>query len=140
MLSTTLEMPRASVRVAALASSGQIGEQVRLALSAVQRASSAPERRRTQRFAYPQLIEITPVDPETLEAVGEPLVVVGKQISENGLGFYHCAPLPQRYIIVSLERGFRGPVRLLLDLSWCRFTRHGWYESGGRFLRLLPEK
>ena len=22
----------------------------------------------------------------------------------------------------------------LIDLKWCRFTRHGWYESGGRFL------
>jgi hypothetical protein len=137
---STLEIPRAPVRVAALAAGGQIGEQVRLALSAIQRAPNAPERRRTQRFAYPQLIEITPADPQTLEPLDEPLVVVGKQISENGLGFYHCAPLPYRYVIVALERGFRGPVRLLLDLSWCRFTRHGWYESGGRFLRLAPEK
>jgi hypothetical protein len=133
-------MPRAPVRVAALAAGGQIGEQVRLALSAVQKPHSAPERRRTQRFAYPQLLEVIPADPESLQPVDEPLVVVGKQISENGLGFYHSTPLPYRYVIVTLERGFRGPVRLLLDLSWCRFTRHGWYESGGRFLRLLPEK
>lgn len=140
MLSTTLEMPRAPVRVTAQPAAGKIGEQVRLALSAVQRAPNAPERRRTQRFAYPQLLEITPTDPESLQPVGEPLVVVGKQISENGLGFYHCAPLPHRYVVVVLERGLRGPVRLLLDLSWCRFTRHGWYESGGRFLRLLADR
>jgi hypothetical protein len=27
---------------------------------------------------------------------------------------------------------------VLVDLKWCRFTRHGWYESGGRFLQIVP--
>jgi hypothetical protein len=26
----------------------------------------------------------------------------------------------------------------MMDLTWCRFGRHGWYENGGRFLQILP--
>ena len=60
--------------------------------------------------------------------------MVGKHLSERGLGFYHPQPLPYRRMIVSLE-GPRGDwFGFLIDLTWCRFTRQGWYESGGRFL------
>jgi hypothetical protein len=64
--------------------------------------------------------------------------VVGKDLSERGLGFYHQAPLPYRRAIVTLEDASGRVVSLLMDLSWCRFTRHGWYDSGGRFLKLIP--
>ena len=25
-------------------------------------------------------------------------------------------------------------VNVVVDLTWCRFTREGWYDGGGRFL------
>ena len=31
-------------------------------------------------------------------------------------------------------RAAGGWFGFLIDLTWCRFTRQGWYESGGRFL------
>jgi hypothetical protein len=96
------------------------------------------ERRAERRFAYPHLVHLTPVDPDTLKPVGQPLVVVGKQLSESGLGFYHREPLPHRRVIASLELPEGGWLGLLLDIAWCRFGRQGWYDSGGRFLQVMP--
>ena len=31
-----------------------------------------------------------------------------------------------------------GWIGLLLELTWCRFTRHGRYDNGGRFLAVVP--
>src|SRR5262245_42233491 len=66
-------------------------------------AGHSPERRQQQRFPYPQLLYLTPVDPVTNVACGESLVVVGKHLSERGLGFYYREPIPYRRMIASLE-------------------------------------
>ncbi|MBN2024598.1 MAG: hypothetical protein JW809_17600 [Pirellulales bacterium] len=97
-----------------------------------------PERRAEQRFPFPYLVHLTPVGEDDLAPVGETVVVVGKHLSERGLGFYHPKPLSFRRMIVSIETGNGGWIGLLIDLTWCRFTRQGWYESGGRFLRGVP--
>lgn len=107
-------------------------------LSALCPRGNGAEKRRDSRFPYPYLVHLTPVGDDGLTPDGEPVVVVGKHISERGFGFYHPKPLPYRRMIVSLES--TGGVRLsfLIDLNWCRFTRKGWYESGGRFLQPVP--
>ena len=51
-----------------------------------------PERRAVQRFPYPQLLYLTPVDDDNLP-VGESVAVIGKHLSERGLGFFHRAAL-----------------------------------------------
>ena len=38
-------------------------------------------------------------------------------------------------MIVSLRTGTGAWLGFLIDLTWCRFTKQGWYESGGRFLQ-----
>jgi hypothetical protein len=97
------------------------------------------ERRSEQRYPYPCLVQLTPVAADGVTAVGESLVVVGKHLSEHGLGFYHPRPIAYRRVIASLETTSGQRLAFLIDLSWCRFTRQGWYESGGRFLRaVLP--
>ncbi|MBN1591568.1 MAG: hypothetical protein JW888_18785 [Pirellulales bacterium] len=93
------------------------------------------ERRSDQRYPFPYLVHLTPVGAESAEVESETVVVVGKQISERGLGFYHTKPLPYRRMIVSFETGDNSWLGFLIDLTWCRFTKQGWYESGGRFLR-----
>jgi hypothetical protein len=40
-------------------------------------------------------------------------------------------------MIVSLETRSGEWIAFLIDLRWCRFTKGGWYESGGRFLRTV---
>jgi len=90
------------------------------------------ERRRELRYPFPNLVTLRPVDDE-----GAPVTVVGRHLSERGLGFYHQTPLPYRHVIATLEAGEGRQVSMLVDVSWCRFTRSGWYESGGRFLRVV---
>ncbi len=91
------------------------------------------ERRNETRYPFPYLVHITPVGADGVTAQGDTVVVVGKHLSEQGLGFYHPKPLPFRRAIASLENNGHW-VAFLLDLKWCRFTRQGWYESGGRIL------
>jgi hypothetical protein len=106
-------------------------------LSAVYPRHEIIERRRETRFPFPYLIHLTPVADDGITPQGESIVVVGKHLSERGLGFYHPKPLAYRRMIASLE--YEGQwFSFLIDLRWCRFTQHGWYESGGRFLEAVP--
>lgn len=93
------------------------------------------ERRGRRRYPYPYLVRLTPVGDDGITPQGEPLVVVGKHLSEQGLGFYHSGPLPYRRMIASLESSDGTWLGFLLDITWCRFVKQGWYESGGRFLQ-----
>jgi hypothetical protein len=95
------------------------------------------ERRHENRYPFPYLVQLTPVASDGITPQGETVVVVGKHLSRSGLGFYHPRPLPHRRMIAMLETGSGQRLRFLVDLHWCCFTRQGWYESGGRFLRLV---
>jgi len=107
-------------------------------LGGLYRQNSAPEQRGEARYPYPYLVHLTPVGEDGVTPCGEPVVVVGKHLSERGFGFYHPKPLPHRRMIVSLETAGGTKLGFLIELSWCRFTRHGWYESGGRFRQTVP--
>jgi hypothetical protein len=78
---------------------------------------------------------MTPVGVDGITPEGDSVVVVGKHLSEHGFGFYHQAPLAHRRMIASLESRRGQWLAFLIDLSWCRFTKGGWYESGGKFLQ-----
>lgn len=93
------------------------------------------ERRMERRYPYPYLVHLTPVGDNGAATEGEALVVVGKHLSEEGLGFYHPKPIPNRRMIALLETDSGSRLSFLIDLTWCRFTKQGWYESGGRFLQ-----
>jgi len=95
------------------------------------------ERRREHRYPYPCLLPLTPVAADGITPAGESVVVVGKHLSERGLSFYHTSPIPHRRVIASLETTHGTWVGFLVDLTWCRFTRHRWYESGGKFLQTV---
>lgn len=96
------------------------------------------ERRESVRFNFPYLVRLTMVSDEDGSPRGSPVVVVGRQISEGGLGFYHPKPLPARRMIATFDADGE-PVSLLMELLWCRSTQQGWYESGGRFLARVPK-
>jgi hypothetical protein len=104
-------------------------------LTALYPRNDLMERRRDNRYPFPCLLYLTPVAEDGLTPEGETVVVVGKHLSECGLGFYHREPLPHRRMIASLESGRGQWFAFLMDLSWCRFTKGGWYESGGRFVQ-----
>jgi hypothetical protein len=125
------------VSVASEPSEGSMKAQLWGLLSAMYPDGGLPERRRQERFPYPRLVYLNPVAADGQTPLGNGLVVAGKHISERGLGFYHPTPLPYRWVVASLEKGPDEWLSLLLDVSWCRFSRRGWYESGGRFLRAV---
>lgn len=95
------------------------------------------ERRQGNRYPFPYLIHLTPVAEGGVTPEGDTLVVVGKHLSERGLGFYHPKPISHRRMVVSLEADNGQWLGFLIDLNWCRFTRHGWYESGGQFIQTV---
>lgn len=97
----------------------------------------AVERRRELRYPFPHLVSLTPVNEDASQREGDAFTVVGRHLSERGFGFFHQAPLPYRHVVAALDMGDGRSISLLLDVSWCRFTRSGWYESGGRFLRVV---
>ena len=97
-----------------------------------------PERRTAQRFPYPKLLYLTGVAENGITPRDDSIAVVGKHLSERGLGFYYQQPLPNRRMIASLEGPEADWYGFLIDITWCRFTEHGWYDSGGRFLMAVP--
>ena len=115
------------------AASDEIRAQVWGLLSMLYAKVTAVERRRETRYPFPFLVHLTPVSEDGTTPCAERVIVVGKHISERGLGIYHPQPLPYRRAIASLQGPQGGWFGFLIDLNWCRFTQ-GWYESGGRFL------
>ena len=111
-------------------------QQVRNLLTQMHPNRTRIERRKNLRHPYPFLVVITPVDTDGVTPLGKTVTVVGKDLTDRGVGFFHQEPLPFRRAIVSFESGTDIALSVLIDLSWCRFTRQGWYESGGRFLQL----
>lgn len=109
---------------------------VRQALAAAQSGRPGLERRREARYPYPYPVYLTPVIDD-VPAAERTIVVIGKHLSEHGLDFYHREPLADRQVIASLDGGAAGWVGMLLELTWCRFSRHGWYDNGGRFVSLV---
>ncbi len=94
-------------------------------------------RRAQPRVPFAKLIELTPLDHDTLQPVDDRLHVVGKQLAPAGLDFFHHEPIPYRYAIVSLEARLQRWAHLLLKITWCRFLKPGWYDGGGKFVKLV---
>ncbi len=70
------------------------------------------ERRFEPRFPYPHLLYLTPLAKNGVDTQGDSIVVVGKDLSESGMSFFHPRPLADRHMIVSLEAGGSQWLRL----------------------------
>jgi len=104
------------------------------------RPEVAVERRHEDRVAVPLLFRLTPLSRGGELIHEDAVIVVGKDISRRGLSFFHEQPLTYRRAIVALEHPEFGLFASEIDVNWCRFTRPGWYESGGRLVRpVKPE-
>lgn len=92
------------------------------------------ERRHDQRFPMPILLKLTPLDANGQPLVESAIIVAGKDISRCGMSFFHERPLHYRRAIVTLEHPELGWFAAEIDIHWCRFTKPGWYISGGRLV------
>jgi hypothetical protein len=111
---------------------------VAAALTAVEPFRRPLERRREARHPYPYPIHLTPFDSDGLPDVERTFVVIGKHLAPHGVDFYCTQPLAYRRVIASLDCGTEGWIGLVVELAWCRFSRHGWYDNGGRFIAIVP--
>jgi hypothetical protein len=118
-------------------SSERLGNVVRQAVSHAGFAGRAAERRRESRFPYPRLIRLSPVAADGVTPLAENVVVVGKHLSPRGIDFFHREPLPHRRMVAWLETKSGQTHPVLVELLWCRFTKEGWYDNGGRLLRVV---
>jgi hypothetical protein len=117
----------------------QVRELAGRLLATLAPADVAVERRRELRIPFPRLVYLTPVADDRHASCGPAQVAAGKHLSRSGLGVYHPEPILQRLVVASFEpTDAQGWISLLLELRWCRFIRHGWYESGGRFVAPVP--
>ncbi|MDA1051246.1 MAG: hypothetical protein O3C40_12310 [Planctomycetota bacterium] len=114
----------------------QIERCVQFALQGASPNRSHDERRRHKRHPFPYPVRLLPVNARN-EIVGEPIVVLGKHLTNQGFDFYYQHPVSYRRVIVSFDCELSERVEMLMDLTWCRFNGHGWYENGGRFLSAI---
>lgn len=96
------------------------------------------ERRAAERMELPLLLRLVPLDEFHSPLESATVTVVGKNISRRGLCFYHDQPLPYRRALISAQLPDGEPFAVEVDISWCRFTKPGWYESGGRLIAIVP--
>ena len=98
------------------------------------------ERRGSERTPFPHLIELTPIGDNDLVTIADPITVVGKHLAYRGLDFFHTEVLSFKRAIVTFDHSLGFEEHFVLNLSWCRFRRPGWYDSGGRFTHIVtPE-
>jgi hypothetical protein len=93
------------------------------------------ERRHDDRVAIPALFRLTPYDADRQPLDDEASIVVGKNISRRGVSFYHEKPICHRRALIELADPSVSIFVAEVDITWCRFTKLGWYESGGRLIR-----
>ena len=128
-------LPASPLSTHAASAEQSIANCVQLVLCRSQSRQAGCERRREVRHPFPYPVRLIPVDRDGQWLTDEALVVLGKHLSNHGLDFYSAQPLPFRRVIASFDCGRGASVRLFMDLTWCRFCGHGWYENGGRFLQ-----
>ncbi len=108
---------------------------VRQVAGLAQPSDQPHDRRDRVRVPFSRLVALTPVANASLDDPGDPVFVVGKNLAQQGLDFFHSQPFPHRYAIASLETGPGQRVHFLMKVTWCRFLQAGWYDSGGRFIK-----
>ena len=100
-------------------------------------AGVGDSRREANRVAIPLLLRIEAINGSFVTAESEFITGVGKDLSRSGIGFFHREPLPQRHVILSFDDPRLEQLSIEVELNRCRFSNLGWYESGGRLLRLV---
>ena len=95
--------------------------------------SEATDRRLSPRVPFQQRICLIGLDEHHCPDSGACLVD-GRDISAEGISFKHHDALPNRFVALSFQTG-KGIETAFVKLSWCLFSREGFYTSGGRFVR-----
>ncbi len=113
----------------------EIFERIQGVSELVESSTSGQQGRTRVRMALPFLVEIFPLDNRGKLLKKESCVVVGKDLSQRGIGFFHKEVIPYKKIRVLFTMPGEVQIEADVDLTWCRYTDLDWYESGGRILK-----
>ena len=91
--------------------------------------------RSQQRIPFPKLVALSPLQDDGRTLATETIHVVGRNLATLGFDFYHQEPIPFRFAMVSLPVNAQHFVHFQLKITWCRFLKPRWYDSGGRFVK-----
>ncbi len=99
-------------------------------------ASLTSERRTEVRVAIPLLLTVAAANPrdDDHEAL---FTAVGKDLSRGGIGFFHREAIPHRRVVLTFEDPRLEQLAVEVELGRCRFSNLGWYESGGRLVKVV---
>jgi hypothetical protein len=101
-------------------------------------SAHAVQSRRWHRVRCEGSVVLTPLDDATGRPVGERKRATARDVSLGGFSFTHLDPLPFRRVVVTFGVGTEEVASAVLRLSWCRFLSARLYQSGGRFLNVVP--
>jgi hypothetical protein len=98
------------------------------------------EKRANIRISFRRPFTVTPIS----NATGRPdqlrsFPAFGIDISATGICFIARHLVPARKAVLSLEGPGGKLVGVLFEPRWVRFTRGGWYQTGGKLLELLQD-
>lgn len=101
-------------------------------------SSRIVERRSSHRIAYHRPMLVTPLDDRAAQPAGAAMMVTARDISLSGVSFTHGDPLTCRAVVCTFEPHEDDACEsVVVRLTWCRFTRQGNYQSGGKFVKLV---
>lgn len=98
------------------------------------------EKRVHRRYPFRKPLAVTPVSnssgrPDTAKS----FPAFGIDMSTTGVCFVARQLVPARRAVLSCEAKDNQTVSFLFEPRWVRFTRGGWYQTGGRLLEILEE-
>ncbi len=95
------------------------------------------ERRNSERINYPFPVFLTPYDSMGDLKTDDSFGVIGRQLSPKGFNFFHREPIAEKRVVASFEYSPDRWLGMQLELNWCRFGRHGYFENGGEFTSVV---
>jgi hypothetical protein len=108
---------------------------IRRAVAGKQPIDRRLDQRRDVRYAYPYPLTLLPLDVALRGEQNRMIAAIGKHVTVHGVDFYTSAPIAAKEVICQ----FHSPTcaySLVLELTWCRHNAQGWFENGGKFLRV----
>ena len=98
------------------------------------------DKRLTQRLPFRKPLTITPVaDQSEKPEPSRRFAAFGTEISTTGVGFLARQLVPSRSAVITCDGPDSSLIHLLFHARWVRFTRGGWYQVGGRLMRVLDD-
>lgn len=112
----------------------------RLVVQAAEFSAPLPraiEKREHARRPYPSVVSVTPLIDGTREPASETFSVIGRNLSNLGLDFFHDYLIPEKEAVIGLQSANESWAHFVMEIGWSRFVQGGWYISGGKFTEVI---